>query len=166
MAETKTLIFSEKKQIAWEFMTLLSITIVAPLFHQQIITGSLVNAALFITTARLGKSWGILLATIPSLIALTTGLLPLALAPFIPYIMISNIILVIIFDFLKKKNKEMAILGASFLKFAFLFICSSYLFNLLWLGKISVPIVRMMSWPQLITALLGGILAIFFFKKK
>lgn len=162
----KTLIWSEKNQIAWQFLALLSLTILAPLFRQQIITGSLVNAALFITVARLGKKWGILVAVVPSVIALSTGTLPLVLAPFIPYIMISNILLVLTFNFLKNKNQETAILGASFLKFVFLFICSSYLFNSLWPGTISTPIARMMSWPQLGTALLGGILSWPWLKKK
>jgi hypothetical protein len=166
MSKIKTLIWSEKNQIAWQFLALLSLTILAPLFRQQIITGSLVNAALFITTAKLGKKWGVLIAVVPSIIALSTGILPLVLAPFIPYIMISNIILVLVFDFLKNKNQEIAILGASFLKFAFLFICSSCLFSLLWSETISVSVARMMSWPQLGTALLGGALSWPWLRKK
>jgi hypothetical protein len=82
-----------------EFVVLLSITMAAPLLHNQIITGSLVNAVLFISVAVSGIFGASLICLLPSIFALYTGTLPFSLAPLIPFIMAGNLILVLTFYF-------------------------------------------------------------------
>lgn len=142
-----------------QFAVLLAVAVFAPLAHNQITTGSLVNATLFITAAILGLESAILLSILPSLFALAVGTLPFALAPLIPFIMLSNILLVLVFTSLKKTNYLFGIFSAAVLKYIFLFVVSSLAVNLLFTGKIVKAASLMLSWPQLITALIGGALA-------
>lgn len=153
MIQTK--ILTIKKETIFtltKFGLLMSIAVFAPLFHNQAITGPIVNAVLFISVFVVGISGSVLIAFVPSVIALSTGLLSLVLAPMIPFIMMGNIILVLSFAFLKDKNYWLGMVSASFLKFIFLFSVSSI---------ISSKLVIAMSWPQLITALAGGVIAYF-----
>jgi len=142
-----------------QFTLLLTVAVFAPVFHNQILTGSLVNATLFIAAAVLGLEGAILIGLLPSLFALMVGTLPFALAPLIPFIMLSNILLVTSFVYLKKTNYWLKIISAALLKFIFLFAVSTLVINLLFKGKIAGLAATMLSWPQFLTALLGGVLA-------
>lgn len=143
---------------------LLSIAILAPLLRQQFIVGPLVNAIFFISVFLLERHNAILIGLIPSVAALSTGLLPPALAPMIPFIMTSNTILILNFAHLKEKNYWLAVISASFLKFIFLLSTSSLVINLVVKKEIASKISLMMSWPQLFTALAGGLIAYIFLK--
>lgn len=147
-----------------QFIVLVGICTVAPLFHSQPITGPIVNAALFISVMLLGTQNAILVGLIPSTIALSVGLLPAILAPMIPFIIISNTILVLVFSYLREKNYWAGIIFASLLKFIFLFATSSIVINLLLKKTIAQKVAMMMSWPQLLTALVGGFIAYLFLK--
>jgi len=166
MDQTKTLVL--KKEIAIvliQFAILLGIAILAPLLgHQQFITGTIVNATLFISAGLLGGQAAILIGLVPSVIALSFGLLPAVLAPLVPFIMLSNTILVLTFICLKDKNYWLRVIPASLLKYLFLFATSSIVINLLLKKEVTQKVAAMMSWPQLVTALLGGILAYLFLK--
>jgi thiamine transporter ThiT len=165
MEKTKTLaINKEKISFLAQFGVLLAISLVAPFIGQQAITGSIVNATLFISTALLGIEAGILIGLIPSVISLSVGLLPAALAPMIPFIILGNAMLVIVFGYLKEKNYWLGVASASFLKFLFLFNSSSIVINLLLKKEIAGQVALMMSWPQLFTALSGGLITYFALK--
>lgn len=142
----------------------LAIAVLAPLLKQQFITGLIVNAVLFISVMLLGNQGAILVGLVPSLIALSAGLLPIVLAPMIPFIMLGNTILIITFDYFKKKSYWLGIIIASFLKFLFLFLASSVVANLIIKKEIASKVAVMMSWPQLLTALTGGVIAYLFLK--
>jgi len=150
-----------KKQIIslTQFVALLSIALLAPIFHQQLITGTIVNAVLLITTVLLGWPVAITIGTLPSLIAAAWGTLPSPLIPMIPFIITSNVILIVIFFLLKNKNYWLAAGSGAILKFLFLFATSTTLFTFLWPQKIAASMATMMSWPQLYTALLGSVVA-------
>ncbi len=141
------------------FSALLAVSIIAPLFHFQPITGPVVNACLFIAAALLGIQAGIMLGLLPSLIALSIGTLPAPLAPMVPFIMVSNAILVVSFAYLKEKNFFLGIISASILKYLFLFSTSYIVIHLIAQKPIAQKAAQMMSWPQLTTALLGGLIA-------
>ena len=163
----QTKIFTLKREkvfILAQFALLTGIATLAPLFQYQAITGPIVNATLFISTILLGIQAGILVGLAPSLIALSVGLLPATLAPMIPFIMAGNTILVIIFNYLREKNYWLAVMGASLLKFIFLFSTSSIVINLLLKKEIASKVAIMMSWPQLLTALAGGLITYCFLK--
>lgn len=146
-----------------KFIALIGVATIVPLFHQQMITGPIVNATLFIATIILGTQAGILVGLIPSIIALSVGTLPAPLAPMVPYIMISNAILIVTFGLLRNKNYWLAVGVASFLKFLFLFATSSIVIGLLVQQELAESVALMMSWPQLVTALAGGVLASVFY---
>jgi hypothetical protein len=165
MQNIKILVINrEKITFLTKLVVLLSVATIVPLFHQQMITGPIVNAALFVATAVLGASAGILVGLIPSVIALSVGLLSPVLAPMVPFIMISNTILVLTFHFLKDRNYWMGMIMASVLKFVFLYSTSSVVINLLLKKEVAAQVSLMMSWPQLLTALAGGCLAYVFIK--
>jgi len=154
----------ERVLILAQFAVLVGIATVAPLFHQQAVTGPIINATLFVSVILLGAQNAILVGLIPSLIALSVGLLPPILAPMIPFIMASNTILIIVFDYLKERSFWLRVILASVLKFIFLFSTSSIVVNLLLKKEIASKVVTIMSWPQLLTALAGGLIAYIFLK--
>lgn len=159
--ETKAIV-SVKTSIAIKlaiFAGFLGISIIAPFFKQQLVTGPIVNAVLFLSTAVLGIGAGVLIGFLPSMVSAFAGLLPMPLLPMIPYIIMSNAILVLIFGVLLKKNFWLGVVSASFIKFLFLFLSSSFVINFFIKGALPAKIVAMMTWPQLITALIGGVIA-------
>jgi hypothetical protein len=166
MSQVKSLVLKKEKIfVLSQFIVLVGIATAAPLFHSQPITGPIVNATLFISVILLGTQGAILVGLIPSLIALSVGTLPPVLAPMIPFIMLGNVILILAFNYLRNKNYWLAVVGASFLKFLFLLSTSSIVINLLLKKEIASKVAMMMSWPQLLTALFGGLIAYLFLKK-
>ena len=156
----KLLILQKKYLVALtQFGALLAIAVLAPLLHFQPVTGPIINAVLFLAAVYLGAQWALMLCLLPSLIALSTGLLPTVLAPMVPFIMTGNAILVIAFAIIKQKSFFTAVILASLLKFLFLFSTSYIVVNLIAKQPIAEKAAAMMSWPQLITALAGGAIA-------
>lgn len=160
MNKVKILIFDDKITVATiQFVGLFSVAVIAPLFGHQLITGTVVNFILFITVFLLGIESATLISLFPSLIALGTGILPLTLAPIIPFIIASNIILIMVFKGLSKTNLWSAMISASITKFAFLTIVG--LFAASFSGGFS-SFITLINGTQLITSLSGGLGAILF----
>ena len=147
-----------------KFALLLGLAVSAPFLHYQAVTGSIVNAVLFIAVAVLGVRGALLLCLIPSVISLAIGLLPPILAPMIPFIIFGNAILVVTFNFLRKKNYWLGVISAAVLKFIFLALVSYIFVNLFFQGNVASEIAAMFVWPQLLTALAGGVIAYIFLK--
>ena len=82
----------------------------------------------------------------------------------IPFIMIGNTLLVVVFGYLKERDYWLGVIVASVLKFLFLFSISSIVIDLLFKKEIALKVAMMMSWPQLFTALIGGSIAYLFLK--
>jgi len=149
-----------------EFLILSAVVVFLPfVVHQQWLTGPIMNAVLILTLFLVGIRAALVLALIPSLMALSGGLLPAILAPVVPFIMISNVILIICLDWFNQVFKDKPtgywlglITGAS-LKFLFLFLSVGFIGKLLLKQELLPKVAQMMSWPQLVTALIGGILA-------
>jgi hypothetical protein len=152
-------VFSKEK-LATLAGTLSAVAAVAllPLIKQQAVTGTLVNTVLFLAVVWLGFRNALWVCFIPSIFALSSGLLPAILAPFIPFIILSNAVLIGIFEVLRKKNFWLGIVSASFLKFTFLFLTGRLLISFLPERRLVQVISSMMTWPQLFTALFGGII--------
>ncbi len=152
----------EKWRAAARFALLLGVAVAAPFCHNQLITGSLVNATLFLAASLLGVEGAILIAWLPSLAALAVGTLPLVLAPLIPFIILSNILLILVFSFGSRGDNSrywFRVLAAASLKFIFLISVSALIINLLHQKTLVGLALTMMGWPQLATALAGGVLA-------
>lgn len=162
--KTNKLISFSKADLLWT-TTLVIAAIAAPAIfahtpQNQWITGTIVNAVLFISAWRLGIVNAILIGILPSSIALMQGLLLPPQVMIIPYIIISNVILISIFAALKKQP-FVGIFMASFFKFLFLAGITSLFFA----GKLPAMLLQIMQWPQLVTALAGGFIALALIKK-
>ena len=138
------------RDIFWTAGLLLAAVILPAIFahtpNNQWITGTIVNAILFIAVWRVGIANAALIAALPSSVALMRGLLPAPMAVLIPYIIVSNLLLISIFYFLPK-YPLFAVVLSSLAKFLFLFAVTSYFV------KIATPFIVMMQWSQLFTAL-------------
>ncbi|MFA5926016.1 MAG: ECF transporter S component [Parcubacteria group bacterium] len=153
----------QAKDVAWT-LTLTAAAVIFPALlahtpHNQWITGTIVNAILFLAVWRVGIANTLLIAILPSSVALMRGLLPAPMAMLIPYIILSNVILVSAF-YVFKKHLLAGVISASFIKFLVLFAITSQLL------KVASPLIAMMQWPQLFTALAGGLIAIGFIRLK
>jgi len=132
-----------------------------PLFlgHQQLLVGSVVNA--FLITAGLHlKTWKILpIIIMPSLGALSAGLIFGPLSKFlllmIPFIWISNTLLVLTFKKIKKNYWIRLSIGTA-LKAGFLFTAAFVLYSF---GALPIIFLTAMGILQVYTALIGGVLA-------
>jgi len=165
MPQTNTLTLRKETVFTLvQFTILVGIATLAPLLRQQSITGSIVNASLLIAAVLLEAQNAILVGLIPSLIALSVGLLPSVLAPMIPFIMTGNTILILVFHYFRKRNYWLGVILASVLKFLFLLGTSSVVISLLIKKETAPKVAMMMNWPQLFTALAGGLIAYLFLK--
>ncbi|MFH0969771.1 MAG: iron hydrogenase [Patescibacteria group bacterium] len=144
---------------ALKFTALLGISIAAPFFHFQAITGTIVNAALIVAVVMLGKKEAITIGMFPSLISVVTGLLAPAVAPLIPFIILGNALLIFAFSVLRKESYWKGIVAGSILKFSFLFFAAAILSEIFEGKNFAKIAMTMFSWQQLLTALSGGIVA-------
>jgi len=146
---------------AVRFLALLAVASLAPALDAQALTGTLVNATLFIAAAWLGAGAAVLIGILPSVISSVTGLLPAALWPMVPFIILGNALLVVSFRAYGKESYWRGVLAGSVLKFILLAGASSFVVGAFVSEKVAHQLALMMSWPQFFTALTGGILAYF-----
>ena len=140
----------------------------------QLVTGSFVNAVLAITALVAGLSSGITVAVISPVLAFLLGIAPQILT--VPVIMVGNTAYVFLLHFLTREQSGkilrqlLACLSAAAAKFAILHtivvwvICGVLSERLLVSGAMKAPMLKALpatfSWPQLITALIGGAVAL------
>lgn len=120
----------------------------------QPVTGPLVNMFLYIAVFFVGMMGAGAIGLVTPLIAFSRGILPPPLAPMIPFIILGNICLVVIFGLLRKVNKYLALAIASTVKFLILAGGVRYFV------EVKPAIAKAMSTPQLINALIGGVIAL------
>jgi len=126
----------------------------------QFFTGPLVNAFLLLSAMMIGVSSGIFIGLFTPWIAFSRGLLPAPLGPMIPFIMLGNVSLVIIFSLITMKRKEyiglsgLGITVGAVIKY--LILSQSVTF----LVSVPPPVAKAMQLPQLFTALAGGVIAL------
>ncbi len=156
----RLLVLPLRKETVFTLLALIAVSVAAPIFiKQQLIAGTIVNATLIIGTVVLSTRDGLLIGLMPSSIALAAGLLSPVLAPMIPFIIVSNTVLVLTFAYFKRLNFWLGVGLAATFKFAFLYCTSTFVIGLLVNQTLAPVIAQMMSWPQLFTALAGGLVA-------
>jgi len=138
----------------------------------QPVTGPFVNLMLVLTTLILNAYAGTILGFVTPLLGLLRGQLPAPLAPFVPFIMLGNAGLVLgVALFIHRPSSSPQPLGwrpwagvaaGALIKFGWLFVSARHLLPLLFARPLPPALVAMMTFPQLITALAGGFLAILF----
>lgn len=148
------------------FLVLGSAVTFLPFFiHVQWLTGPVINAILILTLFLVGIRGALVIALIPSLMALSGGLIPPILAPIVPFIMISNVIFILVIEYFHDKVKNafngyfLGVFFGAMLKFLFLFFSTAFIVKLLMKQELAVKVAQMMSWPQFFTAAIGGMLA-------
>ncbi len=140
----------------------------------QLVTGSCVNAILAVSALVGGLSSGITVALISPVLAFLLGIAPQVLT--VPAIMAGNTVYVILLSLLadptgKKLVKQaIAWVIAAAAKFVTLYaivvglICGVLSESLMASGMLKAPMLQALpatfSWPQLITALIGGAVAL------
>ena len=140
----------------------------------QLVTGSCVNAILAVSVLVGGLWSGLTIALVSPVLAFLLGIAPQILT--VPAIMVGNSIFVVLLTLLadpcgKKIGKQIiAWLAAAVAKFAVLYaivvkiICGVLAPTLMEAGTLKEPMLKALpatfSWPQLITALFGGGLAL------
>ena len=140
----------------------------------QFVTGSCVNAILAVATLIGGLGCGLTVALISPILAFALGIAPQILT--VPAIMAGNAVFVTLLHFLSDRSGKNVIkqiiawLSAAVAKFAVLYaivvglICGVLSESLLSAGTLKPPMLQALpatfSWPQLITALIGGAVAL------
>lgn len=136
----------------------------------QSFVGPAVNAVLILTALICGTGFGVAVAALTPLLAFMTGQLQAAMGPFIPFIMIGNILFVLCSGLMKKYKyygKEAGIVIGSMLKFSFLYLSAIkliYVFGVDIKPPVAKKLAVTMGYPQLITALAGGAVALILIK--
>lgn len=136
----------------------------------QLVTGSFVNAVLTVTVLLAGLSSGITVALVSPVLAYFLGIAPQILT--VPAIMAGNTVFVTLLYFLACKDSKkivrqiVAWICAAVAKFATLYaivvwlICGVFAQKLMASGMLKAPMLKVLpatfSWPQLVTALIGG----------
>jgi len=138
---------------------LLALTLVVQLGgFPQPITGPLVNAMLILTTMVVGIAGGATVGALTPWVAYMRGILPPLLAPLIPFIMLANIVLVVVFGLLAKRSPWLGIGAAAFCKYGVFVMAINFLFSF------PPQLAKAFQLPQLFTALAGGIIAMVVYK--
>jgi hypothetical protein len=167
----KVLTLLNEKEL-FKFLGIAGIAVGLPfIIHQQWITGPIVNAVLILALFLSSLRTALIIAFVPSLMALAGGLLPVILAPVIPFIMISNVFFIYTIDLFYKKIKSetkgywVGLFFAASLKFIFLQISFMLIGKLLIKGQIILKVSQMLSWSQFFSAVTGGMIAWVILKK-
>lgn len=140
----------------------------------KLVTGSCVNTVLAVTALVAGLGSGITVAVISPVLAYLLGIAPQILT--VPAIMVGNTVYVVLLSLLADRSgknmlrQAIAWIVAAVCKFAVLFvivgkiICGVMAESLLAAGTLKPPMLEVLpatfSWPQLITALIGGAIAL------
>lgn len=164
------------KKVRWitETAVLLALLIVLQWVTKpfsQIVTGSCVNAVLAVTALMVGLGGGLTVALVSPVCAYLLGIAPNLVV--VPAIMVGNAVFVLLLKLISGKKmwrQILAWLAAAVGKFATLYllvvvlICGPLSGSLINAGVMKKPMIAVMtasfSWPQLITALIGGALAL------
>ncbi|HET8560491.1 MAG TPA: hypothetical protein VFL69_08250 [Marmoricola sp.] len=144
------------------FAVLLGASVLAPMLGlPQLLTGTIVNAALLIATVVLGPRAAVSVGILPSLFAVMSGQLPTPLAPLVPFIMIGNALLVVVFWAARRRGYWVGAATAAVVKSCWLLATAHLLVATT--DLLPAPVVplalTMMGWSQLATALAGGAVA-------
>ncbi len=140
---------------------------IIPAPANSFVVGPLVNACILVATVALGIWGGVAISVIApfsSLFLNHAGMAPVLIA-FAPIIAIGNILFALIFFMLYKKNNVVKVALSSILKFAFLWGAIILFLNITnTTGKVATTLSFLFSWPQLITAIAGGAVALIIIK--
>ncbi len=136
-----------------------------PPWMSTFLIGSLVNAALLVALQALGMRSALLIACVTPVVAWLQQLLPLP--AFILPVAVGNSLYIWLFSRLRRAGPEWLAVGSAALgKAAFFFLAFRGLLSILELPPaLSTAILFVMGWPQLVTGLVGGFIAIYAWRR-
>lgn len=137
----------------------------------QPITGPLINAILILSVLLIGPKHATAIGILTPVAALIRGHLPPVLAAMIPFIAFANAVYILLFyALIRNQPKEVCTLRyirpiagitlASLVKYVILMLTVQKLLPLIVGQDIPEKLMVMMMFPQLVTALVGGVLAL------
>lgn len=168
-----------RKSLLWITETAVMLALLVALqaatasLNNQFITGACVNLVLAVTAITVGRSSGLTVALISPITAFILGIAPQILT--VPAIMVGNAVYVLILSLLcsgreVKLGDVLGWLAASVSKFLVLYLlvvvifCGTMAETLIAGGTLKEPMIAALtakfSWPQLVTALIGGAAAL------
>jgi hypothetical protein len=134
---------------------LLAIAIVFQLVKMgQYVTGTGINAVLIAAVGVCGLPWAAAIGIMTPMLAVLLGVQPPPTIVLVPFIMAGNVVYVVLFRILRRYNDYIGIIGAALAKFMLLYTAANVI-----VGKLPAPIKLAFSFPQLITAVSGGVIA-------
>lgn len=142
---------------------LLALALVMPLIGlPQPVTGVAVNTILYLATVVVGPLGGIIIGCFTPWVALLRGILPPPLLIAAPCIMLGNIMLVLCFHYLRKKNIILGAFLAALAKFFIFLLLGKFIFNtfLHFSPQLLLKVSTILGLPQLFTSLLAAFLSI------
>ncbi|MCM8900017.1 ECF transporter S component [Caldicoprobacter algeriensis] len=133
-----------------------------PSLVDQYVVGSLVNLCLIIAAVIVGIEGGLIVAILTPVIAFLQNVL---LNPvMVPFVALGNATIVVLVALIYRKNKYVALAAGALCKFLVLYITVVHVAIPLFMPNTSPQAKELMSlkfsWPQLITASVGGMLAL------
>ncbi|NLO83411.1 MAG: ECF transporter S component [Clostridiales bacterium] len=133
-----------------------------PAAVDQYVVGSLVNLCLIVAAVITGIQGGLIVAVLTPVIAFLQNVL--ANPVLVPFVALGNATIVIIVALLYDRNKYVSLIVGALSKFLVLYLTVVHFAIPVLLGNIPAQAKELMSlrfsWPQLVTALVGGWLAL------
>lgn len=135
-------------------------TVIGPFTGKQLLTGSLVNCVLFVFTGAVGLWSGVVIGLASAILAHFIGIGPIL--PVVPVVACGNALLCILFGLLRGKLPDwLNVALAALLKCGFLWLLVPVVIKAAGVpAKQAAALSILFSWPQALTALLGGLLAL------
>jgi len=121
----------------------------------QYITGSLVNAVLFISAYSLGWPVGVLIGAAIPWVSSNIRILNPVFTDIVPFLMMSNGLLVLVFSLVRTFNAYIGIIAASLVKFGMMFAITRFVLDL------NAGMNPYLQLYEFISILIGGVVALF-----
>ena len=158
--------FRSRAILETSIATVVAVIVPAILAHtpqNQFIVGPIINAILFWMALRVGIANALFIAVIPSMIALFRGMLPIQATTIIPFIILGNCVMILVFSLIGTPHGVSSTRYGAYLQIILAALAKTLVIALPAFFILNLPstVSFMMSWPQLITAFVGGTIVIF-----
>lgn len=135
----------------------LRLIIPMPPFISLFIFGSAVNACLLLSAETTNCKGTMLIAILAPLVSFLQQAMPMP-AIFLPVAIITNVAYILVYQMFLTKNRWFAVCLASVTRLAVLYVSSSWALHVINIPSQQTAILQaILSWPQLITGIAGGI---------
>lgn len=129
-----------------------------PVFLSIFLIGSLVNTCLLVAAETVGIKYAIVIACSAPIVAYFQQLLPLPIL-IIP-VALGNVIYIVVFAVGEKWKTWLRICSAAISKSIFMYVVFTWLLTMIAIpAQMVAALMFVMSWPQLITGVIGGMMA-------